>query len=552
MFELLKHLINNLGYIIVVSFFVSNLKGFKKIIQKETFDKKDLFILSILFGTLGIVGTYVGIDVKGAIANTRNIGIMVGGILGGPIVGFIAGLIAGIHRVAIDFGGVTSIPCSIATILGGLLGGYFYKKSNLTNRWIYGLVGGIIVENMSMSLILLMSRPFDLALDIVESIYVPMILANSIGISIVILIIEHLFEEKDQMAGENAKIALEIANKTLPYFRDVNKNSLNEICKIILDSVEAYAVIITDRENILAYVDKNGVQSKVGESIKTKETKEVIRTGNEKVLTSFEDLKCTAMGKKYVKSGIIVPLHDADSIVGTLKIYFEKEAIEFREKQLALGLSQIMSTQLEISKMEKLKEMATKAEIKALQAQINPHFLFNALNTITSFVRIDPTRARELIIDLSTYLRYNIEIGDNLVDLEKELEQVNAYVNIEKARFKDKIEVVYDIEDDIDIQIPSLIIQPLVENSIKHGILKTGSSGRIQITAKKEDEKVLITIEDDGVGISEEIIERVYSNSCRENKIGLSNVHNRIKLIYGKGLDISKTKKGTRISFEVA
>ena len=121
--------------------------------------------------------------------------------------------------------------------------------------------------------------------------------------------------------------------------------------------------------------------------------------------------------------------------------------------------------------------MATKAEIKALQTQINPHFLFNSLNTIASFVRINPTKARELIINLSVFLRYNLEIGDELVDVYSELEQVKAYVAIEKARFGEKLHVIYNIQDNIDIKMPSLIIQPIVENSIKHGILKSGRKG---------------------------------------------------------------------------
>src|SRR3712207_1288666 len=141
-----------------------------------------------------------------------------------------------------------------------------------------------------------------------------------------------------------------------------------------------------------------------------------------------------------LKSAIIVPLRENEQVIGCLKIYYKQEdAITTRTKNLAIGLSQIISTQFEISKLEKLKEMANKAEIKALQAQINPHFLFNALNTIASFVRFNPSRARELIIDLATYLRYNLEVGDTPVDIHKELEQVKAYIQIEKARFGDKL-----------------------------------------------------------------------------------------------------------------
>ena len=127
-----------------------------------------------------------------------------------------------------------------------------------------------------------------------------------------------------------------------------------------------------------------------------------------------------------------------------------------------------------------------------------------------------------------------------------------CYVEIEKARFGEKLNVVYNVDEDIAIKIPSLIIQPIVENSIKHGILKGTGKGTVKINIKKlEENKVKITIQDDGIGISEEIIEKVYEGKTEENKIGISNVHNRLKCIYGNGLKIERLIKGTRTSFIV-
>jgi two-component system LytT family sensor kinase len=247
----------------------------------------------------------------------------------------------------------------------------------------------------------------------------------------------------------------------------------------------------------------------------------------------------------------VVPLKEGEDIIGTLKLYYAKEnGISYTNEKLAVGLSQIISTQLEISKVGKLKELATKSEIKALQAQINPHFLFNALNTIVSFLRTDPNSARELIVNLSTYLRHNIEEISTFVDISKELQQVKAYVEIEKARFGDKLNVIYDIDEDIQIKIPSLIIQPIVENSIKHGILKGSGYGNVNIQVKRIDENnITIIIQDDGIGIPQNIIDSVYAGTLKENKIGISNVDSRLKYIYGAGLIIERLNIGTRISF---
>ena len=552
MIELLRSLTNNLGYIVLISFFVSRIRNFKKIVQKDKFKQRDLIMLSIIFGTFGILGTYTGTNINGAIANTRIIGVMAGGILCGPYVGILAGIIAGSHRLLVDIGGITSVPCTITTIISGIVASIIYKKSNDNNKWVYGLIGGLIIEILEMLLILVMARPFHSALSIVKSIYFPMSFTNAIGIAILILIIQNIYKEKEEIAARQAQIALEIANKTLPYFREMNDNSLEEICTIIKDSIKADAVAITNREYILAHVGEGADHHIKGQKIVTEATKKVIKDGNLLSLTNANQINCHNIICN-LKSAIIAPLKEGDKIIGTLKIYYCKDdAISFTNINLAVGLSQIISTQLEISKLEELKYMANKAEIKVLQAQINPHFLFNALNTIISFIRINPNRARELIINLSTFLRYNLEIGDNHVDIYREMEQVKAYIEIEKARFGEKLNIIYNIEDNLDVKIPSLIIQPIVENSIKHGILEGRGQGTVTIEIKKGLQgDVMIMIEDDGVGISSDIIEKVYKGTMEENKIGISNVHNRLKYIYGEGLKIERLASGTRINFNV-
>ena len=552
MIELLRSLSNNLGYILLIAFFVSNIRVFKNLIQKDDMRKRDLFLLSFIFGSFGILGTYTGTEINGAIANTRIIGVMSGGILCGPFVGIASGLIAGIHRFLIDPGGVTTLPCSITTIISGIIAGYIYKKADDSNRWAYGLIAGLVVQTFEMFLIIVMVPDLSTAINIVKSIYFPMSFANAIGIAILILLIQKIFKEKDEISAEQAQIALEIANKTLPHFREMDEKSLEKICSIIRDSIQADAVSITDRDYILAHVGVGSDHHIKGNLIETEATKRVIREGNLISISTKEGISCSYPNCQ-LKSAIISPLKEDAEVSGTLKIYYCKEnAISFRNINLAAGLSQLISTQLEISRLGELKDMANKAEIRALQAQINPHFLFNALNTIISFIRINPDEARKLIINLSTYLRYNIESGENFVDINQELEQVKAYVEIEKARFGEKLDVIYDIEDNLDIKIPSLIIQPLVENSIKHGILEGKGFGSVTIRIKKSSpETVIITIEDDGCGISEEIITWIQEGDIDDTKIGLLNVHKRLKFIYGQGLSIEEPEIGSRICFTV-
>jgi two-component system, LytTR family, sensor kinase len=550
MISLLKNLINNLGYVLILAFIISNLSVFKKIMQKDELRNFELIILSITFAIFGIIGTYAGTDVNGAIANTRIIGIMAGGILYGPFVGIVSGIIAGLHRFTYDIGGITSIPCAITTILSGLVSAYIYRKGVKYEKWFYGLMGGIIIESIEMLLILLMSKPYSSALSIVKSIYLPMSFTNALGICILILLIQRIYNEKEQIAAKQAQLALEIANKTLPYFREINSDSLRKICSIIKDSTGAAAVAITSKNTILAHEGLGSDHHICEESIQTTATHQVIKDGVIRILNSPEEIECSSSNCP-LKSAIIVPLKEGDEVIGSLKLYYSKEnGISFTNEKLAIGLSQLISIQLEMSKVGKLKELATKAEIKALQAQINPHFLFNALNTIISFLRVNPKDARELIVNLSTYLRYNIEETSTFVDISRELEQVRAYVEIEKARFGDKLNVTYDIDENLYIKIPSLIIQPLVENSIKHGILKGCGSGNVKIQVKKHHlGDVSVTIEDDGTGIPQGVIDSIYAGSSAGNKIGISNVNSRLQYIYGTGLLIERLDKGTKISF---
>lgn len=549
MFKLLSHLFNNLGYIIAIAFFFTKLKRAKDIFTHKKYSKKDVFILSCFFSILAIIGTYTGADYRGAIVNVRNIGVVVGGILAGPEVGILSGFIAGLHRLFIDADPITTIPCATATMIGGFITAYLYKKCNEKNFYLYGFLGGFLVENLSMFLILVMGKDFELAKDIVSNIYFPMILANAVGVSIVLLIIQDIIEEKDIIAGKQAKLSLEIANKTLPYFR--NGESLNEVCKIISDSLGAKAVVITNEKYITASYSTSEDFKIAHTDIKSEVTKKVLKTGKICIIGQCDDVKYFQCVTGKIKSCIISPLFQGDKVSGTLKIYFDtKENVTASNQYLVEGLSLLISTQLELSSVENLKTMAKEAELKALQTQINPHFLFNALHTTSFFVRKDPNKAREIIIDLSIYLRYNLENSCKLVPLEMELEQVKAYFNIEKARFGEKISLNIDVDENVkNISIPSLIIQPLVENSIKHGLLKKREGGFVNIIAKKENEGCFITIEDNGIGIDQKIIDNL--DDRIDKNIGLKNVHNRIKLIYGKGLIVEKLETGTKISFYI-
>lgn len=214
---------------------------------------------------------------------------------------------------------------------------------------------------------------------------------------------------------------------------------------------------------------------------------------------------------------------------------------------MAVGLSQIISTQIEVSRIEQLREMADRAELRALQSKINPHFLFNVLNAISSSIRVKPDTARQLIINLSRYLRYNLELNDEQIDIKKELYQIQDYIAIEQARFGSKLTVIYDIDEELSFTLPSLLIQPLVENAIVHGIQPCRGNGVVVIAIKAEGERIRVS--DTGSGISEAVIEQVRRKELPSRRIGLLNVHQRVALLYGEDLHIRRREPGTEIWF---
>ncbi|NAX40039.1 sensor histidine kinase, partial [Vibrio sp. V26_P1S5P106] len=214
------------------------------------------------------------------------------------------------------------------------------------------------------------------------------------------------------------------------------------------------------------------------------------------------------------------------------------------------GLSQLISTQLEVSRVEQLKEMASQAEFSALQSKINPHFLFNALNAIASLIRLRPDEARSLIGNLADFLRYNLHCTQRFIPLDDALKQVRDYVAIEQARFGHKLKIHFDVEP-VSISVAPLLIQPLVENAIQHGFQPSAHACEITIQVRVTAQGAQVTITDTGVGIAPELIEQLYRGEINSQHIGLMNVHQRLQLLYGQGLRIERLNPGTQIRFDI-
>ncbi|WP_409227270.1 LytS/YhcK type 5TM receptor domain-containing protein [Gudongella sp. SC589] len=547
----LENLINRVGLILILAFLLSRLGMFRKLVSKRKISLLDKLALALIFGSFGIIGTYTGIHIQGAIANSRVIGVFVGGLLGGPFVGILSGIIAGGHRYLIDIGGFTALACAVSTISEGAMAGFLKKRfDHSKHRFTFALMAGFAAEVLQMVIILLMAKPYGDALELVEIIGIPMILANGLGIAVFIAMVDSVLHGMEKEASYQAQLALKIANRTM-FFRDgFNGETAMKTAEIIKEMTNVEAVAFTDRERIIAHVGEGEDHHKPGIGLMTELTRKALHSDSFTIADSKQDIGCDHKGCK-LRSAIIVPIKQESRVIGALKLYkAEERSITMVETELALGLAQLFSTQLELSRIDQQRELLAKSELKALQAQINPHFLFNAINTIVSYTRTQPDEARKLLVHLGDFFRSNLQEPSDKVPLTKEIEHIVSYVEIEKARHGDKLKINYEILPEVECEIPPLLLQPLVENAIKHGVLHRLEGGNVTISARNNNQGTIIEVVDNGVGIPEDTLDRLLNDCGPRDCIGLRNVHDRLINLYGKdyGLQItSREDEGTRV-----
>ncbi|PLR83600.1 sensor histidine kinase [Bacillus sp. V33-4] len=570
MIELLPLMVERVGILVIVAFLLSRMKSFRQIIHNEPSISGKVILIAI-FGTFGIISNYTGVeiesgavsshvwqadvDIDSAIANTRIMGVVIGGLLGGPVVGLGVGLIAGLHRLTL--GGFTAVACSVSTIFAGYVTGLLSKRYRIQkNRAPWGAVSiGILMECIQMGIILAVAKPFDAAVHLVEIIAFPMIAVNGFGTLLFILIIQTILSEEERTRALQTNKALYIAQQTLPFFRQgLNMHSSRKAAEIILGETKADAIAITNEHQVLAHVGAGSDHHNPMEMLATELTRKVLEQGRIIKATARSEIRCMKEDCP-LQAALVLPLIANSRTVGTLKLYFLNPArMDKVEQELAEGLSKLFSTQLELAEAEMQRRLLKDAEIKALHAQVHPHFLFNSINTISSLIRSDKDKARELLLKLGVFFRSNLQgARQMLIPLEKELEHVEAYLALEQARFPDKYSVYMDIEPLLKtVLIPPFTLQPLVENAIRHSVSKT-QKAEITVRAYAKGGKMVVVTEDNGKGIPASMLKHLGNDTVRSEEgtgTALWNIKNRIQEIYGAEgnfLIESEQGKGTKV-----
>ncbi len=507
-------------------------------------------LIYVIFSCFCILGTYVGLDIDDAIANTRAVGAVLGGLLGGPLVGCLVGLTGGLHRYTL--GGFTDLACAISTTCEGLLGGLVHwrlMRAGRVNDLFAPRVAfftTFVAEIMQMVIILLVATPFDKSLLLVRTIATPMILANSCGAALFISMIRDQQRMYEKFSRVFSTKALTIANRTVGIMsQGFTPEASGKIAHIVQEETGVGAVAITDTDKILAFIGTGEDHHKPGTPITSAITLQAI--AQNKVLFAdgnSQPYRCSISPQCQLGSVLVIPLQGDEGVIGTIKLYEPKKRLFLKiNHTLGEGIANLLSQQLLAGRLEQQQRLLVQSELKLVQAQINPHFLFNTLNTISAITRRDPGRARELLLHLSRFFRNNLKRQSGLTTLREEQEHCLSYLEIEQARFGERLTVINEIPPHLaEVQLPSFTLQPLIENAIKHGICSLLGEGRLRLFARETPEALTLCVEDNA---------GAWQPSGQGDGLGMSLVDKRLKSAFGEryGIDVQwEPEQWTRVS----
>ena len=255
---------------------------------------------------------------------------------------------------------------------------------------------------------------------------------------------------------------------------------------------------------------------------------------NRREHVNHEDLPCAQRGSCPMRSAVVVPLIVEGSIAGVLIVVGGVNSNK-RLMRMANEIAGFLCTQLELAKLDESKQQLAQAEIRALRAQISPHFLYNALNTISSLIRTDPEQARELLQEFADFTRYSFRTSGLFTTLAEELRNIDRYLMIERARYDNRLNVRLKIAPEVlSVTVPFLVLQPLVENAVKHGVSRKTGGGTVTVIAQDNGNEALISVEDDGVGMdADRLFADLRDAHTTGAHVGIGNINQRMRSVFG-------------------
>ena len=310
------------------------------------------------------------------------------------------------------------------------------------------------------------------------------------------------------------------------------------------------AVSLTDTDQLLAWEGAGSQHAETAHRL----ARQSLESGRPSVQKGLAcgDPECR------VSFAVVAPLVIDERVVGSVSAY--GPAASPGLVSAVAEVARWVSVQLELGELDESRSRLAEAQMRALRAQISPHFIFNALTAIASFVRTDPVRARELLLDFADFTRYASRTHGEFTTLAEELRSIDRYLQLEKARFGDRLQVVLRIAPEVlAVAVPYLCLQPLVENAVQHGLERGRGSGTVTVVAEDDGAGCRITVEDDGAGSDPERVRAALAGTADPDatghlSIGLGNVDARLRAVYGDdhGLVVETAPgAGTKVTVRV-
>jgi two-component system, LytTR family, sensor kinase len=334
------------------------------------------------------------------------------------------------------------------------------------------------------------------------------------------------FSTPDQSATFEVLVA---TNSASPLLRSgLSAASVNRTIPYLQQLLGCPSVAVVDHTGLLAWEGPGDHHA----SALTRLATTVLSTGQTRVIEA-DELDCGEADCP-IKTALAVPISGGEEVLAVLVCAGPESGPGL--VRLADEVSRWITTQVELAEFDSNRVRLAQAELRALRAQISPHFIYNALTAIASFTRTDPDRARDLILEFADFTRYTLRSSGAFTTVAEELKSIERYLTLEGARFGDRLQVRLQIEPEaLPVVIPFLIIQPLVENAVRHGIEGRPGAGRLTIRAQEQGGFCVISVEDDGVGMDPEALRRQLADRSTDGEhVGMRNVDERLRSVYGE------------------
>src|SRR5437764_1964613 len=323
--------------------------------------------------------------------------------------------------------------------------------------------------------------------------------------------------------------ALHAATSTLPHLRrGLSTRTAEQAVPNLRALTGAAAIALADTRAVLAIEGEGREQVRPGDLL----SRLLARTADDR--THIEPRLISSDPRCPLRSAVMAPLIVQSKRVGTLITFYRTVGRPSHDElRVVQEAASLVSAQIELSVMAEQEERIAQAELRALRAQISPHFIYNALAAVAGDIHARPEEARELLIDFAEFTRYLFRDGRSYVTLGEELEHVERYLRLEQARFRDSLHVSIDVNPEaLSAVVPAMSVQPLVENAVRHGVERRAGTGRVAICARVVGGDVELRVSDDGVGIEPERVPEVLAGTG--GGIGLSNVDARLRATFGE------------------